>query len=393
MKRLVFYFIILFLAVCLGIIIHRTPGYVLISFGTLRIETTLWVALFALLIFFFLLRTVVNLVRGTYHIPHRYRDWVAQRHERQSQKLTQEGICELLEGQWRNAEKSLVKAAKKQQQWLINYLGAAKAAQQQNDLQHRDAYLQKAVAVANKSDMLAIGIVRAGWQIESKQYQEALHTLNELQLQKPNQPVVLRGLKDVYLALGQWEILRELLPKLRKHQVLETAELEALEQEVYLVLLTEMSKDNDSQRLEQIWQEMPHALHRNPLILSMYIKYLIQHNEQEKAEKLLKLQLRKSLDGYLLECYAEVVSPNPAKQLSRAEAWLKENSQNADLLYCLGKLCIRHRLWGKARTYLEGSLKLRPRVDVYLALGQVLEQLGDNTEALDYYRQGLQVIA
>jgi hypothetical protein len=49
---------------------------------------------------------------------------------------------------------------------------------------------------------------------------------------------------------------------------------------------------------------------------------------------------------------------DPARQLQTAEGWLKDHPQDASLLLTLGRLSLQNRLWGKARDYLESSLRM-----------------------------------
>ena len=62
---------------------------------------------------------------------------------------------------------------------LINYLGAAKAAQEQGAFERRDNLLQKAYRVAPEAD-LAIGLTQAELEIEQHQFEHAMATLNHL---------------------------------------------------------------------------------------------------------------------------------------------------------------------------------------------------------------------
>jgi HemY protein len=51
------------------------------------------------------------------------------------------------------------------------------------------------------------------------------------------------------------------------------------------------------------------------------------------------------------------------------------------LLRCLGTLCQRQQLWGKAQTYLEASLAVLRSHRTHLALGELFRQLGRDAEA------------
>ena len=69
------------------------------------------------------------------------------------------------------------------------------------------------------------------------------------------------------------------------------------------------------------------------------------------------------------------------RQLETAERWLVAHSQDATLLYALGRLCERQPLWGKAQTYLEASLALDDHWRARVALGEMLAKLDRRAEA------------
>ena len=53
---------------------------------------------------------------------------------------------------------------------------------------------------------------------------------------------------------------------------------------------------------------------------------------------------------------------------------------------------MRAELWGKARSYLESSLALRPRADAYQLYGRLLEKLGEEDDASKAFRSGLALV-
>jgi HemY protein len=73
--------------------------------------------------------------------------------------------------------------------------------------------------------------------------------------------------------------------------------------------------------------------------------------------------------------------PDASRQLETAERWLAAHSQDATLLYALGRLCERSQLWGKAQTYYEASLALDDHWRAHMALGEMLARLDRPGEA------------
>jgi HemY protein len=59
------------------------------------------------------------------------------------------------------------------------------------------------------------------------------------------------------------------------------------------------------------------------------------------------------------------------------------------LLLTLGRLCLQNRLWGKARDYLESSLRLQRSPETCAELARLLAQLGDTERSNLLFQEGL----
>ena len=55
----------------------------------------------------------------------------------------------------------------------------------------------------------------------------------------------------------------------------------------------------------------------------------------------------------------------------------------------MGRLSFTNQLWGKARSYLETSLAIRPTPQGYQALGQLMQRVGDREAAARAFQRGL----
>jgi len=129
MSKLLFGFVILLLAIWVGYLVHQDSGYVLIAYHKWSLETSLWVAIVAVILAFFLLYFILRLISHTASVCSRIQQHRQTRQDRKAKKLTDVGLCELAEGNWKKAETILTKAAKNSAAPLINYLAAARAAQ------------------------------------------------------------------------------------------------------------------------------------------------------------------------------------------------------------------------------------------------------------------------
>lgn len=388
MRFLVLFLALLLFFVWLGLKIQADPGYILIAYQQWTIETPLWMGVTLILVAFIVLYALVRLLGRLSNVTTRWRMWMQQRRLRRSHERTSRGLIELAEGRWKVAEKNLIKAAQNAEMPLINYLSAARAAQELGEHEKRDDYLHKA-HMAMPAAEIAVGLTQAQLQVNHQQLEQALATLRRLHDLSPKHAHVLKLLQKIYLDLQDYGSLEALLPSLKKAKVLSAAEFSLLQQKIFVGLLEQLTKLNDNDAVQAVWDRIPKDLQQNPTVLLLYVNYLLKTRQFEEAEQLLRAGLKAHWDDGLVRAYGLIESADPDKQLSVAESWLKLHPDSAALLLCLGRICIRNHLWGKARSYLETCLSLAPSAEVYSTLAQLLEQMNDPAKAADYYRKGL----
>lgn len=59
----------------------------------------------------------------------------------------------------------------------------------------------------------------------------------------------------------------------------------------------------------------------------------------------------------------------------------------------LGRLSVRNRLWGKARSYFEASIGSEPTAAAYRELGALLEKMGERALAMGHFKSALDLIS
>lgn len=385
MKRLIFYFIILVLSIWVGVKIFHNPGYVLITNQDWVIETTLWFAILASLLILIIIYLLFKLLSKIFHIPERIHKWQLRHRYRKGRKFLYAAIDDLLQGKWKQAEKASLKSTKASRLSLLGYLGAAKAAYNRKLFSRGNHYLKRAKHHC-PAMALPIDIALANLQIEQGLYVQALDLLLNLYKQNPKHKHLLELITQCYLQLSDWDNLNQLLPAIKKARILDEEKLKNLEKEIYLHLAKHTI--NNYETTLQWWKKIPHYLQSDPEILAIYTYYLNEFDHSTEAEKILRSQLNKSWHEQLFQQYVNIDSPQRPKQISFAEKFLLEHPNNPAVLRCMGKLCLKNKLWGQARDYLEKSLKLEKSKEAYRSLGYVMEKIGDTQSALDNYRKG-----
>ena len=381
----------LFIGSLIAVAVLNDNGYILIGYDVWTIEGSL--ALFILLdvLLFGVLYASLRLISRLWHAPQQMRHWHHGRQIRLAQKALTRGLLEMAEGDWKGAEKRLVKYAASAETPLLNYLAAARAAQLQGAHERRDQYLHLAHESMPSADV-AVSLTQAELQLAHQQMEQALATLKHLKTIAPKHVYVLKLLSELYQQLGDWRQLSELLPELKRRKACNSGELQKIETRVHQYSLQQAAAGN-LENLEKAWKNIPRKMRREDTLLKDYVRHLLSLNGTEKAVKAIDNQLSQGggdnwRDDYLV-MYDRIPCMDPARQLTIAEQWLKQHPENPLLLQVLGRLSLKARLWGKARSYLEASIELAPSSEAYQELANLLETMGEEDKAIQCYRLGL----
>lgn len=393
MRFLITLLLILVATVAVAVLVLQEPGYVLIVYHEWSVETTLSLLIGALVASFILLYLLIRLLRNVWLLPRRMAEWKKARRRMRATVGTNRGLLALAEGNWAKAEKLLIRFAKESELALINYLGAARAAQKQNASMRRDLHLADAHHSMPRAT-LAIGITQGELQYAQGQYEEALATLMHLRSIAPKHGYVLYLLMKVHERMESWNELLKLLPELRRSGALDSQQADELEAKVHQQLFAAAATSQDAARLRETWAHVPRELRQHSELIAIYVRQLIASGEGNgEGEEILREALKREFDPQLVRLYGLVRGADVARQLATAEGWLRHHPRDADLLLTLGRLALQNQLWGKARSYLEASLGNVPQADTYCELANLLHDLGEEERARELYRQGLQSAA
>lgn len=379
-------------AVLATLAVLKDPGYVLIARMPWSVEMSLPVfVLFTLAgvtAFYLLIYFVVRLVR----IPRDVARWRVRRAQRQSREGLYQGLLKLAEGNWVEAEAQLLASMRGSDMPVLSYLGAACVNQGQGNLEKRDEYLAAAHRAAPQHHV-AIGMTQANLQYLAHQSEQALATLTDLRNAAPKHKHVLRLLALLYLELRDWTNLADLLPQLRQLNVMTSREIDALELRAHRELLVLTLPTGSLEPLQKAWNAVPKHLRRHPAFVAIYGRHLIQQNEMNEAEALLRSAIDQEWDETLVELYGQARSDQPHDQLESAESWLTLYPENPKLLLTLGRLSMYCKQEQKAVGYFERCVNLRGPAEAYRELGALLERLGEKDRALACYRRGIEISA
>ena len=388
MKLLFFALFALIVAVGLGMLSGNDTGYLVMTIAGWTVQTSLTLFVFVFLVTFIVLYYLIRTIVRMWSLPHEMKKWKAHRSQRRAEKYLTLGLINMVEGNWKQAENSFRKAAPYSREPFLNYLCAARAAQQQAELERRDHYLRLAYE-SNPDASLAVGITQAELQLGQQQTEQALATLKHLHSKKPEQNQVRSLLLNTYARLNDWDAVLALSSELERGGLFPQEQIMTKRSEAYAGLLREAGDSAVLGSLEKVWRGIPNKLKKHFYLIEVYVTQRLRFPDTKDCEPLLRQALKKQWDEVLVRLYGLIEGNDSVKQLATIEGSLSGHARDPALLLTLGRLCIRNRLWGKARKYLEDSIEAKPNPEACHELAILLEKEGDHAAATIYYQKGL----
>lgn len=360
------------------------PGYVAITIRGYVIETSVPVLLLAIV----LLLLGIALAWKLFTAPRIVGEAAGRyRAGRAGQKLTA-GMIEVAEGNYAKGEKLLARAATTSQVPLFSYLQAARAAHLQGEDERRDEWLRLAYEETPEAAN-AVFLTQAEFQLDRGQYEQALATLRQLEENSREHSYALALMGRLYYRLEDWDELAKILPRIEKQGRVDSATVDGWAVRVHGEALR---RAGDLEAIEAAWKAVPKRLRSSVDLLEARTEGLVRVGENAMAEKELVSHLKKDWRAPLVRRFGLVEGADASRQLRQAETWLDTHADDPDLLLATARLCVRNELWGKARSYLETVISLRPSPEAYREYGHLLNQLGETDAAADAFREGLGMV-
>ncbi|HSC76494.1 MAG TPA: heme biosynthesis HemY N-terminal domain-containing protein [Pseudomonadales bacterium] len=344
--------ILLFVAGLIGLplLLHAIAlddSFVVFVFGQTTVEMPLWFVVATMFVFSITSYYAARLLYAVLLAPRRVNRWMDRRNQRRVHDLTLRGYLSLLEGNWSNASRDLQKAGDKASNAALNYLLAAQARVENNDLSSAETLLRKAEQLLPDS-RIPVGIYQAQLLQKIGVPEKAHDILQTLAGENPRHTYLQKLLVDSYRQRG--------------------------ESDTVLKILTQQNRQKPLQ---------------DPDMITELCRLQISHGSSAAAEELLRKQLARQWRSEWVALYGQAQGQDAVKQLQTAEKWLKDHPGDTALMLTLAHICQRNHLWAKARDYYESYLQKQKNEAVARELVQLLQALGEQEKA----QQWLQKIA
>jgi len=375
-------------ALVVGTILANTllpdNGYVAVSFRGYLVEMSVPTLVLCLLLTLLGLQVLQRLAR----LPAtRRKRRLEQRHARARADLNR-GLLEMSAGRWAESELTLTRAARDAAAPAVHYLAAARAADLQGQRERRDAWLGLARDASVEEPAPAL-ITVAELMIKDGNSDAALEALGTLEQRGELNPRALLLLARVHRLRGDFDRLRQLEPRLRASRDIPATAVDEIVDTLYADMLKVATEKGGLAALNAVWSDATRAARRRPGVVVAYARGLARFGEPEQAAEALRVLLESEWSEAAALLFGELPGGDALERLRSAEGWLRSRREDPALLVCCARLCLRAELYGKARSYLETSLALRPRAETAQILAQLLEDLGDGERAAQVLRDGL----
>jgi len=384
MKSLAWTLIVAALAIAAALAAQGNEGRVVLLVPPHRIDLSF--NLFVLLLVVALYAALIGgrVQQKLRDFPERVHAYRQRREEVGAQNALRNCLKAMFEGRFTRAERAARAALTVPGAAGLAALLAARAAHRMQQHERRDAWLARAEA---DPEMATARLVSAAemW-AESRDDQRALDAIDRLQASGARHIHAMRIALSARLQARRYADVLHSVRTLEKHRALHPLAAQRLKRAAYLGLLLE--RRADAAALEAAWRAIPAGDRVDATFALAAARLLNAAGCGAAAAAALEAALDHQWDESLLDEYAAAAGVPARPQLERAEAWLAQHPGSAALLRCLGVLCLRGQLWGKARGYLEDSLRQQPGdTRTHLAAARLYEALDDGATAARHYRE------
>lgn len=348
------------------------------------IETSLTFAITSVVVILGVIYLLIRFWVYLIHLPRHLRERKEIKRHNRAETTLNRGMIALEYGDWKMAEKQLIKSAKHSAAGLVHYLSAAKMAHNQNAPERRDKYLQEARA-QYPDDHETIGLVEARL-LKGQEPAKAKVILKTLLEQHPQNRAILAETARLLQQLSNWKELEAVLPSIKKYAALEKSDIQTLE---VSMIAGKVAQAENTQALDEIWNRLTAKQQMQPEILSEFVEQRMGWGQQQSLAGLIERSLKIVWYDRLVYQYGRIDFGPAFERLKVAEGWLKKRPSNPVLLLTLGRLACMSQLWGVAHTYFKKSLKLRPEIETFHALAKCYESEGLESQAALTYKEAI----
>ena len=383
MRQTIWMFILLAIAGVIAFGSHNYPGTAEFVVAGFKISMSIYV--FGLL-FLGLIAVILllwRMYRAVVNVPSRFGSWRSNKRENRALAAVKTATIALHEGRWTHADKAAKIASRSPQSaGIAALLGAASAhAQAQpitaqewlkelegdDDFADAAALQQAQIALANQDASAALAALDGASPTVRKHSVRYRELLIAAHAQADHWHEVMQIAKD-----KKWQA-----PLAVKNDWFRQASL---------VLCADAS--SSTSYLQSLYKDMPDDVRLDDVTLGAYISALLQRDEKVLASRSIEEAMRVSWRPQLLSLYVQASEESSqTQQLKALDDWEVKYPNDATLLCAAGELCLKAKIWGRAKANFQNSLAVKPSVVAHYGLAQTYRALADEPHAQEEERK------
>ncbi len=395
MKGLIWTIILFAVAAGLAVAASVYSGNVYIVAEQTMIRINLIAFIIGLLVLVAVLYLLFGLLAGILNVPGRMQRFgTARKGRKATVDLNAAGLA-FFEGRFQKTEEEAAKVLANKEagdnRTLALMLGAH-AADQMDDIELRDRYLQEIEHLPQKQQ-LSRYLLLAESALSRRDYEAARTNITAATQINPTLTRLVKLQLRYALDHGDAAEALERTEKLLKAGAINENEAAQYQDWSYRRLL---ALAGDASALKACLKRIPEQQKDSNLCVAVAEKYAALGLYNDAVDWVGKYYPQNPQSG-LLAVFVHSVNflsdREQRKAIDMAEGWLKANPQDADLLLYLGQLAYSQQLWGNAQGYLEASLAVRPGMQARLALAKVFDETGNTVKADEQRMLALENVA
>lgn len=371
------------LAVGLALAAQYNDGYALFVLPPWRVELSLNLLVMLVVIGFLLGYLLLRAVSLTLALPARVRGFRRTRQHKKAEGALREAVLFWLGGRYARSLSNAELAWKAGHAPGLSALIALAAAHALRDEEKVIEWRKRAIAHDGEIHGARL-LLEAQLAVESRNFTEALVLLNQIEQQSGRHIVAMRLGLRAHRAVGHWNEVVHLARQLKKHHALTDIQAAPLIAGAHRERLRALAADGHS--LASYWDRVPERERIAPGLALEAARCMLKADEHAAAQQVIEDGLDEEWSSELVALYGECKGGDVLGRIARAEGWLLANPRDTSLLLVLGRLCQDKQLWGKAQSYFEASLSLKPSRTAHIALAQLLDRLEQGELANRHYR-------
>ncbi len=377
-------------AVALALAGRYGNGYVVFVVPPWRAEMSVMLYVILQMLLFAVAYLLIALAIKTYRLPRQLRKNKAEHERSKSRDVLMDSLQLLFSGQFRRAE---TQARNAMQHDETRDMGAAIAAWAAYEGGNSGAAVPYLDHIRGEESSRMRDASKAYMLLADGKAADALALLKDLAASDPRNPGVLKMKVEAEMAGKAWEDVLITLAPLTRSGMLPPGAAQQIRLNAEINLIK--SKPANPQAITDAWKAFAAESRFDTDMVATVARRLLALGCGDEAKLVIEEAIdERGADGWdsqLAAIYADCKTESTMAQIERAERWLRQHARDAELLATLGKLCMRQALWGKAQSYLEASVALRPTLDAHMTLAHLMEKLGRNDEAIRHMRRSAEL--